>query len=333
MKILMTSEFFYPHIGGIETVTEYLADEFSRMGHEVKIITNTTQIGTKSFPYEILRKPSVKRFWRVYKWCDVFVHQGISLKRIWPLFLIKKPWFVVYHMVDYQEGILGRIKKCTSLFSHNIAVSQTTKQGYKLRKAEVILNSYDSKQFYLKNDSLRRDFVYLGKLYKSKGVHLLIKAFEEFKEKSDSDWNLTLIGGCGDDELDNLINLSPYNKNICRLGFKYPDEIVDILNHHKVQIVPSLYKEAFGVVVLEGMACGCIVIGSDGDGIQEAMGKAGFTFKKGSVDSLCQKMIETYNLSDSDYQHQQFLMKENLEKLSLHNVAKKYIQIFSKYIR
>lgn len=41
MNILMTSVFFYPHIGGIESVTEYLADEFTRMGHNVTVVTRT----------------------------------------------------------------------------------------------------------------------------------------------------------------------------------------------------------------------------------------------------------------------------------------------------
>lgn len=41
MNILMTSVFFYPHIGGIETVTEYLADEFVRLGHDVTVVTTT----------------------------------------------------------------------------------------------------------------------------------------------------------------------------------------------------------------------------------------------------------------------------------------------------
>lgn len=47
MKILMTSVFFYPHIGGIETVTEYLADEFTRLGHSVIVVTNTKESGEK----------------------------------------------------------------------------------------------------------------------------------------------------------------------------------------------------------------------------------------------------------------------------------------------
>lgn len=333
MKILMTSEFFYPHIGGIETVTEYLADEFVRMGHEVKIITTTVECGDKNFSFEVLRKPTKKAFWKAYSWCDVYVHQGVSLKRTWPLLLKHKPWFVVYHQVFYQSGLLGKMKKICSYFSHAIAVSETTRQGYGLKKADVILNSYDSERFRLLNESMRKDFVFVGKLTRTKGVHLLIQAFDKFKASTGSDWKLTLIGGGEEDIMNGYINASFYKSDIKMLGFKYPKEIVDILNQHQVQIVPSLAPEAFGVVVLEGMACGCLVIGSDGDGIKEAMGEAGFSFEKGNIESLAKAMEKAYKMNYVDYQNQKDLMHKRLEELSLRNVAERYIQLFERYTK
>lgn len=341
----MTSEFFYPHIGGIESVTEFLANEFTRLGHDVKIITNTTDIGNKEFTYQVLRKPSNKEFWKAYKWCDVFVHQGISLKRVWPLFLKRKPWFVVYHQVFYQKGFKGKLKKICKYFSHAIAVSETTRQGYQLKKADVILNTYDSSCYFRTNDSMRRDFVYLGKLTQTKGVHVLIKAFNRFKLMTGSDWTLTLIGGYDNsnsektghliaaykDYLEALIKESPYSKDIISLGFKYPKETVQILNEKQIQIVPSLAPEAFGLVVLEGMACGCVIIGSDGDGIQEAMGNAGFTFKKGDSISLSEVMAEICNMTETEYINQKKLMQDNLRRLSLTSVARRYLMVFEKY--
>lgn len=48
-------------------------------------------------------------------------------------------------------------------------------------------------------------------------------------------------------------------------------------------IVPSIYNEAFGIVTLEGLACGCRCIVSDGDGLHEAVGKYGTLFIKGDI--------------------------------------------------
>ena len=99
-----------------------------------------------------------------------------------------------------------------------------------------------------------------------------------------------------------------------------------------MQVVPSIYTEAFGIVVLEGMSCGCIVIGSDGDGIAEAMGSAGFQFHKGDADSLCQALVRASQLTDAEYQEQRKLMKENVERLSLNKVASRYIEVFERVL-
>ena len=34
----------------------------------------------------------------------------------------------------------------------------------------------------------------------------------------------------------------------------------------------------FGVVALEGIACGCVIVGSEGGGLEEAIGPCGVTF-------------------------------------------------------
>ena len=110
----MTSIYFYPHIGGIETVTEFLASEFSRMGHNVKVVTTSpcdNEHKDKTFNFEIIRQPKAKELLAAYTWCDVFVHQGISLKWVWPLLIRRRPWFIVYHQGGYQPGILGKLKK------------------------------------------------------------------------------------------------------------------------------------------------------------------------------------------------------------------------------
>lgn len=335
MKILMTSEFFYPHIGGIETVTEYLADEFSRMGHEVKIVTTTQETGDRVFSYEVLRKPSVKQLWRAYNWCDVFVHQGISLKRVWPLLIKKKPWFVIYHQVYFQSGIKGRIKKFLSYFAHNIAVSKTTYKGYGLSSGVVIYNSYSSKNFKSLNfTSKRTGIIFVGKLSKEKGVYVLLDAFEKMKKTKGINEKLILVGdGPQRKEIENYARTLTTSKDIEFLGFKSPHEICILLNKAKVQVVPSVAPEAFGVVVLEGLACGCQVIGSDGDGIKEALNDCGLVFKKGSSSSLCSQLLNIYSMDNEKLNILKINAKKWLAHLSLRNVAEQYINEFSKYYK
>jgi glycogen(starch) synthase len=59
------------------------------------------------------------------------------------------------------------------------------------------------------------------------------------------------------------------------LGAIVGEPLVNILNRHKILVVPSSWNEPFGIVALEGIACGCMVIGSSGGGLPEAIGPCG----------------------------------------------------------
>jgi glycogen synthase len=67
---------------------------------------------------------------------------------------------------------------------------------------------------------------------------------------------------------------------------------VPLLNRHRLMVVPSRYDEPFGVVALEGIACGCVVVGSAGGGLPEAIGPCGRTFRNGSVEDLTAVLAE-----------------------------------------
>ncbi|HEX8330874.1 MAG TPA: glycosyltransferase [Hymenobacter sp.] len=61
--------------------------------------------------------------------------------------------------------------------------------------------------------------------------------------------------------------------------------MVKELNRHRFQFIPSVWEEPFGIVALEGIACGLIPIASDG-GLPDAIGEAGVTFKRGQLAAL-----------------------------------------------
>jgi glycosyltransferase involved in cell wall biosynthesis len=206
-------------------------------------------------------------------------------------------------------------------------------RGYGLKRYDVILNACNQNVYRLTNPNQRKNFIYLGTVSEMKGINLMLDAFRLFKQRTHSDWKLTIVGpeaGITVQQMKDRVPEYFRSGDIQWVGKKRPIEIVQILNQHQVQIVPSIYVEAFGVVVLEGMASGCLVIGSDGDGIAEAMGKAGYLFKKGDVESLCAQMIKTSQLSEQEYAEQQQLMKENIEKLSLEHCAKQYLDLFQR---
>jgi glycosyltransferase involved in cell wall biosynthesis len=64
------------------------------------------------------------------------------------------------------------------------------------------------------------------------------------------------------------------------------------MNHHQVIVIPSRWPEPFGIVALEGIACGCIAIGSEKGGLSEAIGNCGVTFRNGTSEELADRLAE-----------------------------------------
>ena len=108
MKILLSSHFFHPSVGGIEEVSRNLAHEFMRAGHEVKVVTYTRESDDADFPFSIHRRPGPLELLRLVEWCDVFFHNNISLRTAWPLLLHTRPWVVAHHTwIARVDGSIG----------------------------------------------------------------------------------------------------------------------------------------------------------------------------------------------------------------------------------
>ncbi|MEX2409329.1 MAG: glycosyltransferase, partial [Rhodovibrionaceae bacterium] len=66
--------------------------------------------------------------------------------------------------------------------------------------------------------------------------------------------------------------------------------LAEALNDSRILVVPSRYREPFGIIALEGAACGCFVVGADGGGLEEAIGPCGTTFARGSAAALAETL-------------------------------------------
>ena len=97
-------------------------------------------------------------------------------------------------------------------------------------------------------------------------------------------------------------------------------------------VLPSICNEAFGIVVLEAMACGCYCIGSDGDGIQEAMGNIGHLFKKADADSLATAMLESEFESDEKFLDYCVRVENHLQAFTLKNITERWIAFLERLV-
>ena len=68
------------------------------------------------------------------------------------------------------------------------------------------------------------------------------------------------------------------------------------MNSHEVMVVPSKWNEPIGIVALEAIACGCVVIGSEGGGLATTIGPCGLTYPNCDYRKLAQRIIEVLRL-------------------------------------
>lgn len=337
MKILISSHSFYPNVGGIEAVSSILAHEFVNQGHKVKIITQTLATDPKSFPFEVIRQPKKYQLFKLVSCCDVFFHNNISLQTFWPLFLLHKPWVVAHHTwIARTDGSLGwqdYVKYFLIRFATCISISQAIAD--RLSTLSVIVgNPYNDDLFYeMPEISRDKELVFLGRLVSDKGVGLLITALGELKKNYDLTPYLTIIGtGLEENLLRNLAKDFDVSNQINFIGTKTGIELVQLLNAHQIMVVPSLWVEPFGIVALEGIACGCVVVGSDGGGLKDAIGPCGVTFLNGDVQILTQKLADLLLNPNylAIYRAKANLHLSHYKKTA---VAKAYLQVFENAIK
>lgn len=132
---------------------------------------------------------------------------------------------------------------------------------------------------------------YFGRLAPEKGVHLLFDALATIRHVP---WQL-LIDSFSDYEtgyttqLEARIESLGISDRVVRFDARH-DEMPDFMNAADIVVLPSLstpkWKEQYGRVLPEAMACGKVVVGSNSGAIPELVADHGRIFPEGDVNAL-----------------------------------------------
>ena len=291
MNILLTSQRFFPDIGGIESIAEILARNFVSSGHAVTLITKSSAdtLSDQQFPFQVLRRPSAWQMRSTFNWADVVLQNNLEIRQLWPMLCLNRPLVIALHTwirtATGERGTLQQMKMgLLGVASRVIAVSNAIRID-SFPNAEVIGNPYNSSSFRVVSGIPRRQaIVFLGRLVSDKGLDLLLRSYAALQRP---DWPLTVIGsGPEHQALQALACTLGLASCVRFVGPLQGEALVLELNAHELMVVPSLWREPFGVVVLEGQACGCVVLASDGGGLPDAVGSAGLLFRRGDQADL-----------------------------------------------
>jgi glycogen synthase len=332
MRILILSLPFFPSIGGVESVTAILGTEFTRAGHEVHVVTETSGDGSDDrFPFRVLRRPSPRVLLREVRWCDVYLHNCISLRNAWPLLFSRRPWVVAHHTwlaSPVKWSARSTIKKLVARTASNICISSAIAENLGC-PATIIGEPYDDTTFRIIPEIERReDLLFVGNLGRVKGVDTLLRSLKKMKER-DVCAHLTIVGkGPEEMELRELVHELDLSDAVTFAGPLRGESLAREYNRHGILVVPSRWAEPYGIVALEGIACGCVPIGTAKGGLPEAIGPCGMIVPNEDEAALADKIVEA--LQRQSLSIYRAAATRHLEKRTARGVASAYLEVLQR---
>lgn len=271
--VVVFTPWFLPHRGGVETTVDLLARELAAAGCPVTVLTTYADDGPEPpRPFRVLRRPGVAAAWRAVRHADVVLMLGPSLRFLGLPLLQRKP-LVINHFswIDWRpRPATTALQRFLARAACNVAPSADLANHV---GGTMMPNPFDDAVFREYPDVPRdRDLVFLGRLTQDKGLAVLFEALRLLRD-GDAARRLTVIGGGPDRAaLEQRAVELGVDDAVRWLGVLSGEPLARELARHRTVVVPSLCREAFGIVVLEGLACGCEIVCSDHGGLPEAAG-------------------------------------------------------------
>ena len=369
-KVLFISSLYHPHVGGIETMITELAKFYRTQNIESVVLTKKWPNGLPDYEcfngVEIYRVISARKDEEFADLVDWLKNNSTKIKAdIIHLVGVRRP----LPLVGLMLGRLWNVPVISTIAGGEIPDAYDPQPGLiwdegkefipdVLRQSDVVncVSEYlssDLKRILpdLKNvgtlyagidfsiingskpEQIKGKYIYsLRRLDPSKGIDVLIRAFNLIKDKF-SDLYLVISGeGSEEKKLRELVNGFHLDERVVFTGTVELSRGISLLKGSLTTVVPSL-SEGGGLVNVEAQAAGCPVIASRVGGIPEYVkeGESGILFEAGNYEELAEKITQV--LSDDS------LRKKLIEGGFKHAqgfdwniLAPKYIEIYLKNI-
>jgi len=174
------------------------------------------------------------------------------------------------------------------------------------------------KQSILSKYGIEKPFIMYtpGGFDQRKNLDRLIHAFSKLPKAIKNQYQLVITSKIPDgdkERLEHVIEKAGLTKNdVIITGYVPDDELIAMYNLCDLFVFPSIH-EGFGLPVLEAMACGAPVIGSNTTSIPEVIGREDALFDPYSVDSIANKIKEV--LTDENFRNElrEYALKRSKE--------------------
>lgn len=290
---------FFPKVGGMERFAEDLALGLHKLGHRVSVVTKTVGAGhdPERFPFPVIRVSHLHELRPHFAQAGLVLFVGLTFREVRFANALKCHVLLTHHGEYLPTGVsprgrlAGLIKRQLCRFHKNVSVSQYL-VGRLPGKHAVVPNSFRTDVFFDANEKREPlSFAFVGRLVSDKGCGLLIRAFAKLLA-SHPEARLRVIGSGS--ELERLLALTHQlgcGRAMTFTGSLDAPLVAAILRKTECLVVPSTWNEPFGIVALEGLACGCEVIVTNRGGLPEAVADFGWKVEP-AVEPIFEAMLK-----------------------------------------
>lgn len=329
--------------GGLEQVVYDIACGLDELGHDITVFAPECSIPTKNGKVVITGKSinSVGIDWfkeeenRYHAYKDLITPETFDV-------VIDNTWFSFIYLTKINNSRLNVLHVHHSGYTWEspppvkpnlISVSKWMKsytesyfkqKGFDI-KSEYVYNPVDTEKYKFDPNIKRTNrLLYLGRFSQFKGAHTAIDVAKKLNLPLD------LLGGTFIDSqayLDQLERMTKDNNYDIKLYRDVSNEFkIQKLQESKALLVPSRFNEPFGLICVEGMACGCPIVAYRDGAIPEVV----IDKKTGFICDTIEEMVEAVkNIDKIDPSE----CRQRAEVFSRLNIAKEYEKLCYKSLR
>lgn len=216
-------------------------------------------------------------------------------------------------------------------------VSEKSKQDLEslgVSKIIVIPNGINPGDYHIHTITKKNQAIFVGRLVFYKNLDVVINAFAKIIGKI-PDTKLVIVGnGPQKNHLEKLVESLGLQNNISFTGTISDAEKVQLISESQVLLNPSLV-EGFGIVVLEGFACGKPVITSDSKPLSDLIDDSvdGYVVPAADVNSWANKVIELFSDDSKSAKMGQAGRKKVLSDYSISKLSDDMISLYRKLVQ
>lgn len=320
--------------GGIERIVALLAAEYHRQGHTVDVLATEGSnvegcamhtIGPAGFPpgKKVMNRAiltACRFIWKNRNNYDL-IHNFGRLLYFFPV--LNHP---VKKIMCYQREITRRnIQMFNALANKNIIFSGCSKnlveRVHAPGKWVAIHNGIDFRQFELKENQADGLLIFLGRIERIKGCHIAIKLAQQTGKR------LIIAGNKSQlpeevDYYENEIKPQIDGTQILYVGEVDDRQKSEWLGKAMALLMPILWNEPFGIVMIEAMACGTPVIAFNKGSVNEVIDEGITGFKVKSEDEMKDAIGKVASINRAA------CCEHAKKKFDIRVIASKYLELY-----